>query len=113
MTAGEGKAFCQKERKKKKRKYKQRASEDVAFIRELTYTLPINLEEGLEQEHVAVWKCGTARVKLHCSNDILSFEYFTTQIIEWLFVVWHHNHYEIIELSFNYVSKFAALRAVL
>ena len=34
-------------KKKKWREHDQKVPEDVAFIRELTYALPITLEEGL------------------------------------------------------------------
>ena len=42
-----GEAPCRK--KKKQRKQNQWAPENVAFIREFTYTVPITLEEGFEK----------------------------------------------------------------
>jgi hypothetical protein len=38
---------------KKMENYKEETLDDVAFIRELTYTWPITLEGGLEYEHVS------------------------------------------------------------
>ena len=35
--------------KEKRSKHYRRAPEDVAFIREFTYTVPITLEEGFEK----------------------------------------------------------------